>query len=340
MKKLKKTAISVLLFSLANIAWSIDPKNEMLSLEDFISDIKKNIVFVQGKEFEMGLQNKSLSIDAPKAITTTVTLIPNRERIINQKKEPYMVTVSSFSVSRFKTTNKEYQYYLKYNNLKLRESPYLPTKARWDDLNRNPLTPAHVDWNEANNYCTWLAEVTNLPFSLPTDAQWEFIAKSGGKIYLLATERGYAMIDKNINRRHRFTLPLPEERFEYAKMQFSSLGYTSPLPGHFMYLNDIGVYELVGNGYEWVKDWYAPRQYNYTQYDIKDPQGPVEFSPYVYRYPNGNPAKTLRGIWLSTPTSQAEHTTYMRKFMSPNNNRKLPFNKTVRCVVNQDTPIM
>lgn len=52
----------------------------------------------------------------------------------------------------------------------------------------DPASPNYKDkparspnFQEAENYCLWLAENTSHPYSLPSEAQWEYAARSQGQ---------------------------------------------------------------------------------------------------------------------------------------------------------------
>uniref|UniRef100_UPI0011A217AF formylglycine-generating enzyme family protein n=1 Tax=Leclercia adecarboxylata TaxID=83655 RepID=UPI0011A217AF len=240
----------------------------------------------------------------------------------------HKVELTGYSIGKFKTSNKEYQFYLAYNNLPGRDVDLRSrTGQRWREMNMTPETPAHVDWFEAGIYCRWLATITKLPFSLPTEAQWEYAARSRGKFVIVPTDDGTIQI----NERKGINITTSDDRKFFARQQGTSLGILSPMPRDARPPNPLGIYDMAGNGWEWIKDWYDPDYYKYSP--VKDPQGPEKS---MFKDTEGNYTRVTRSQDYSGPRRGA---TIFRFYSDPANKGYLPGNKTVRCVVNSADPI-
>ncbi|WP_343645664.1 SUMF1/EgtB/PvdO family nonheme iron enzyme [Enterobacter sp.] len=280
-------------------------------LDQFIQQIKSELVYVQGGEFRMGdfgeeYGQEKLPYDGKK-----------------DSKPLHKVELSSYSLSKFKTSNRQYQFYLKWRNLEGR----VVDLDFWRDGVRTPDTPAHVDWNEADQYCRWVGEITGLPFSLPTEAQWEYAARNRGQYVVAPTDDGTIRIEgrKGIN------VATEDDVEAYSRSVGTSLGNLSPVPGDFRPPNPLGIYDMAGNGWEWMKDWYDPNYYSHSP--VKDPQGPEK--P-VFKDPDGNFTKVLRSQDFSGPRRGL---TMVRYNADPESREYLPADKTVRCAVNSNQPI-
>ncbi|GAA0473423.1 MULTISPECIES: formylglycine-generating enzyme family protein [Tatumella] len=284
-------------------------------LQGLIRQVKANLVFVEGGDFLMGDFGAKYG--------------PEKIQFDSRKdsKPLHKVTLSNYSISKFKTTNQEYQLYLKLNKLSLRESNNPLTQKRMDALNKLPDTPAHMDWNDAEKYCTWLSKVSGLPFALPTEAQWEYAARSRGQFIIAGTNSGVLEMD-GIQRGINISGSLDREEFA-RKMGLSSGLYTA-MPVDRYPPNPLGLYDMAGNGYDWVKDWYDPDYYKNSP--VVDPQGPEK--P-VFKRREGiydteeKYQKVLRGAGTSGPFNGL---TIARSKRSPDT--KVTFVMTVRCVVN------
>ncbi|MNE30389.1 Serine/threonine-protein kinase pkn1 [compost metagenome] len=288
------------------------------------------MVFVEGGEFLMGdygVQHgpERLPYDSDK-----------------DSKPLHKVELSNFSIDRFKITNKDFQFYLSYNGLTLRTVDE-GNQENWSDISTAPDTPAHLDWYEADRYCSWLAKISDLPFSLPTEAQWEYAARSRGQFLMVATDDGTYKTDRRPSTSNDgprgINISTYQDRADFAKqMGWKTRGLT-PLPVDRFPPNPLGLYDMSDNGLEWVKDWYDPDYYQYSP--IKDPQGPAE--P-VFKGPasNNKYAKVLRGVAYANPQwggGVNVHRSYRNPdgyLPSPGAKRDLLFisNKTARCVVN------
>ncbi|MDI3428206.1 SUMF1/EgtB/PvdO family nonheme iron enzyme [Enterobacter sp. V87_3] len=292
----------------------VNDKNAELS--KFTDEIKAELVYVKGGDFLMGDYGEQYGPEH----------LPYDSE--EHSKPLHKVELTSFSISKFKASNKQYQFYLSYNNLPGRNVDFNTRNGqRWRERNMTPETPAHVDWYEAEKYCHWLSTITELPFSLPTEAQWEYAARSRGKFVIVPTNDGTVRIGQG----DKSNVAWENDSEEYAKKMGTSLGVSSPLPGNLYPPNPLGIYDMAGNGFEWMKDWYDADYYKHSP--LKDPQGPE--TP-VFKDSNGNYTKVIRSQDFSGPRRGA---TVFRYYSDPNNEGYLPGDKTVRCVVNNPNPV-
>ncbi|WEJ73073.1 SUMF1/EgtB/PvdO family nonheme iron enzyme [Pseudomonas sp. PSE14] len=304
-------------------AEAISPVN----LDDFIRTTKANLVFVKGGEFLMGdfgveYGPEKLPYDS------------------NPDSSPlHRVELTSYSIDRFKITNQAYQLYLKLNGLSMRNDDDKLTQ-----ISSFPMNPAHMDWHEAERYCQWLAKVTDLPFALPTEAQWEYAARSRGQFLMVATDDGTYKTTDTDERPRGINISTFRDRGEFAEEQGWNTGILTPLPVDRFPPNPLGLYSMTDNGWEWVKDWYDPNYYQTSP--VKDPQGPKE-PVFKAESTNNKYAKVMRGIdypnarWGGGLNVQRKYANQEADFYSVVNNRDLISlsDKTVRCVVNSSDPI-
>ena len=283
-------------------------------LQEFVAQIKSEQVFVEGGEYLMGDFGEEYGVE--------------RLQYDGRKdsKPLHRVELSSYSLSKFKASNQQYQFYLAWNGLSGRKVDERLLK-RWREKGRTPDAPAHVDWNEAEQYCAWLGEVTGLPFSLPTEAQWEYAARSRGKYVVAPTDDGTIRIEN----RKGINIATELDAEEYAKKTGLTLKWLSPLPRDFRPPNPLGIYDMAGNGWEWMKDWYDPEYYSHSP--VKDPQGPE--LP-VFKDPDGYYTRVLRSQDFSGP---GRGLTMVRYKADPESRPYLPTDKTVRCAVNHPSPV-
>jgi len=122
-----------------------------------------------------------------------------------------------------------------------------------------------VSWNDAHNYIQWLNSKEGTHYRLPTEAEWEYAARSGGEEYQYSWGNG---------------MPSGNVADESAKKELSGLSiwegyrdgypYTAPV-GSFR-PNALGISDMSGNVYEWVSDWQENDYYaNSPRYNPKGP---------------------------------------------------------------------
>ena len=117
---------------------------------------------------------------------------------------------------------------------------------------RGPAFPASgVSWADARDFIKRLNRLSALKYRLPTEAEWEYAARSGGKQQLYAGSND----EKSLG--------------DFACSRVSCDG--NLLPVGQKKPNDLGLYDMSGNEWEWVQDRYDP--YYYRQSPKNNPQG-------------------------------------------------------------------
>lgn len=302
-------------------------------VSDFIRRVKNELVFVGGGRFMMGDYGERFGTDG----------LPYDIGV--DSKPLHKVVLKGYSISKFKITNSDYNFYIKHTRQEVDAPKALDSL---NPLSDHPRLPAHLDWLEASKYCHWLGEMSGLPFRLPTEAQWEYAARSGGLFVAIATDDGtFRKTEESYDREGRgprgLNMATSTDRQNFArKMGWNSLGVIS-LPVDMFPPNPLGLYAMTDNGFEWVADWYDPEYYKVSP--VNDPVGPQ--SPSFKGRPSDNHyVKVLRGVDYGSSFPFAS--TISRNYGRPDAKHKSPLtgkymrvvsDKTARCVVASASPV-
>ncbi len=237
------------------------------AVRELMEESLKNMVFVQGGSFMMGDYVH---------IPISEGRYPAYWSHGMDSKPAHKVTLDSFHIGRYEVTFREYDIYTKTTNKPTLASRALKVKMPY----RQPNKPAiEVTWQMARDYCRWLGHLSGLPFDLPTEAQWEYAARSRGRYVGFATDTGLADIGRNFP---------PFERYGHP------VGTYPP--------NPLGLYDMSANVDEWVLDWYAKDYYQHSPEE--NPQGPGTGTKKVIR----------GGSYRESPGGS---TVYSRKSVTP-----------------------
>ncbi len=125
----------------------------------------------------------------------------------------------------------------------------------WTDL---PVT--NVTWFDCQEFNKKINELTGKSYRLPTEAEWEYAAKGGNQ------SKGYIYIGSN---------NLKEVAW-YSENSGGRLHVVKELQA-----NELGLYDMGGNVWEWCADCYAP--YRLDKKGNVNPQGPDSGSSRVLR---------------------------------------------------------
>ncbi|MDK1234756.1 formylglycine-generating enzyme family protein [Cronobacter turicensis] len=309
--------LAILVGGCDNSASSIkhSPK-EQAELQQYIKRVKADLVYVKGGTFEMGDFCKKMRNGGPYCS-------PEKDT-----RPLHEVELSSYSMGKFKVTHEDYDFYLKMSDLPKQHFKEKFKEDMLSTMTHFENSPAVVTWTEADNYCTWLKNETGLPFSLPTEAQWEYTARSRGQYILVATDDGVWRQDKNGYGENYAT----DEDRNKVEEDFGVNGLLVLFPVNKYPSTPFGLYGMADNGYEWVKDWYDPDYYKNSP--RKDPQGPEK--PVVKDKDTGQYWKVRRGGNHPDPSGDVG-LTFFRGYNIPDID--FPDGTTVRCVVNSPEPI-
>lgn len=115
-----------------------------------------------------------------------------------------------------------------------------------------------VSWNDAQDFISRLNSRTGKRYRMPTEAEWEYAARSGGKREKYA---GGNDVD--------------------AVAWYGSNSGSRTHPVGQKQPNGLGLYDMSGNVWEWCQDWYGGSYYNQSSRD--NPGGPSSGSSRVIR---------------------------------------------------------
>ena len=163
----------------------------------------------------------------------------------DDEKPVHSVTVSSFYMGETEVTQALWKAVMGSN------------PSRWKGDN---LPVEQVSWNDCQKFIKKLNDMTGQNFRLPTEAEWEYAARGGKK------GNGYKYAGSN-------------DIGSVVWYTDNSGVKTHPVKGKSP--NELGLYDMSGNVYEWCSDWYGKEYYSSSP--SNNPKGPSSGSIRVLR---------------------------------------------------------
>ena len=240
-------------------------------LSPVINQLIDNMVEVKGGTFFMGATSEQ------------------KDDCENDEMPVHQVTLSTFSIGRYPVTQKEWKEVMGTN-------PSI--------FERNDQPVENVSWDDCQEFIQKLNKLTGMNFRLPTEAEWEFAARGGkesenfiysgdddlDEVAWFYENSGDVWADED---------EWSEDHLEEYQCRPQPVGQKLP--------NELELYDMSGNVWEWCSDWYG----RYDSSFQTNPTGPETGS---YRIKRGgawyNKAESCRVSYRgnANPTDKECHT--------------------------------
>ena len=160
------------------------------------------------------------------------------EQCFNEEKPAHRVTISKgFWIGQTEVTVEAYE---KFAGIEGSTASVTKNSASNNDHPRHDTPVVNVTWDEAHDFCKWAGG------RLPTEAEWEYAARAGSSASRYGELDEIAWYDKN-----------SENTVHRAGQKRA---------------NPFGLFDMLGNAWEWVNDWYDGKYYSRSP--EVDPEGP------------------------------------------------------------------
>ncbi|MDD5225233.1 MAG: formylglycine-generating enzyme family protein [bacterium] len=179
------------------------------------------------------------------------------DRQCESDEHPYhRIYLDSFLIDKFLVTIAEYHECVAAGKC---SAPDRGGYCNWEKDGRDDHPVNCVDWRQAEAYCHWKGE------RLPTEAEWEKAARgTEGLIYPWGNDFDCQSQDQEESRLKSLSVLGGKDRDRFED--------TTPVSCFISGLSPYGLFDMAGNVWEWIRDWYGEKYYRDSP--SRNPQGP------------------------------------------------------------------
>ena len=237
---------------------------------------------------------------------------------MEDEKPVHKISVQSFRIGKYEITNAEFAAFVSDTGYRTDAekagASQVITESAWRSIQgadwSHPTGPSshikgmerfpviHVSWNDCVQYTKWLAQKTDKPYRLPTEAEWEYACRAGTttefwwgdsfdrtKANCASTRAGFDLIDLETWKRWR-----KKDKSQYLTVKVGSF---PPNPW--------GLFDIIGNVWEWCSTQY--KEYPYSATDGRESMGASDtitrtFRGGAWRFQDIAPRAARRGMAL------------------------------------------
>jgi formylglycine-generating enzyme required for sulfatase activity len=178
--------------------------------------------------------------------------VPKGDRDGGRDEYPrHEVVLDNYYIDKYEVTHGRYAEFVKATGHRTPKNPKYPKRTLWSDHLSESLTERpviNVDWQDADAYCRWAGK------RLPTEAEWEKAARGTD------------------DRRFPWGNVEPTQKHLNFGQQWQGEKTLMPVGSYEAGKSPFGAYDMAGNVWEWVADWYDP--FYYEKSPEANPKGP------------------------------------------------------------------
>lgn len=223
-----------------------NPLNDQIDGKTFdVHGVRFNMIKVTGGSFSMGATSEQ------------------EDDAYDDERPAHQVTLSDFYIGQTEVTQALWIAVMGNNPSSFKGDPN-------GKRNNTSIVPVEsISWLDCQVFIKKLNSLTGESFRLPTEAEWEYAARGGNmsKGYKYAGSDEYKKVTHFMDPSHKVGALVPP------------MTIATKLP------NELGLYDMSGNVYEWCYDWYG----KYTDSHSNNPSGPSEGTTRVVRGGFWNP---------------------------------------------------